>query len=75
MCVRTCVYLCKCVSVCVRDCLYLHVCVCVSLYKLTIRRELVPLEEGDTQDVLIQVLNEELAVEVPLGVERVVERA
>lgn len=39
--------------------------------RLTVRGELVPLKHGDTQDVLLQVLDEELTVGIPLGVESV----
>lgn len=39
---------------------------------LTIGGELVPLEDGDAQNILVQVLNEELTVEVPLGVDCVI---
>lgn len=39
----------------------------------TVWRELVPVEHGETQHILVQVLNEELAVEVPLGVQCVLE--
>ena len=35
---------------------------------------MVTLEDGDAKDVLVQVSNEELEVEVPYGVERVVLR-
>lgn len=37
----------------------------------TVGGELVPVEHGETQHVLVQVLDEELAVEVPLGVQGV----
>lgn len=43
----------------------------INVHTLTIGWELVPVKHGDTQDILIQVLNEELAVEVPLGVQGV----
>lgn len=42
---------------------------------LTVWRELVLLEHGDAQHVLVEVLDEELAVEVPLGVEGVADGA
>lgn len=38
---------------------------------LTVRCELVLLEHADAQHVLVHVIDEELAVEVPLGVEGV----
>lgn len=40
---------------------------------LTIRRELVPLKHGNTQHLLLQVSDEELAVGVPLGVQSVLD--
>lgn len=40
---------------------------------LTIGGELVPLEHRDAQHVLLQVLDEELAVGIPLGVEGVLD--
>lgn len=39
----------------------------------TIRGELVPLEHRDAQHVLLQVLDEELAVGIPLGIEGVLD--
>lgn len=42
---------------------------------LTVRRELVFLEDGETEDVLVQVPDEELAVEVPLRVQGVADGA
>lgn len=45
-------------------------CVCPS-HPLTVWRELVFLEHGDAQDILVEVFNEELAVKVPLWVQRV----
>lgn len=39
---------------------------------LAIWRELIPLEHGDAQDVLIQVFDEELTAEVPFRVDRVI---
>lgn len=39
----------------------------------TVWRKLVSVEHGETQHVLVQVLNKELAVEVPLGVQCVLE--
>lgn len=51
-------------------------CVCAStVHQLTIRRELVLLEHSDAQDVLIEVFDEELAVEVPLWVQSVADRS
>lgn len=44
-------------------------------YLPTIWWELVFLEHSDTQDVLVKVLDEELTVEVPLGVESVTDRS
>lgn len=41
---------------------------------LTVRRELVPLEHGDAENLLLQVLDEELAVGIPLGIQRVLDR-
>ena len=41
---------------------------------LTIRWKLVPFKNGDAEDVLVKVFNVKLTVEVPLGVQRVVER-
>lgn len=37
--------------------------------RLTVRGELVPLKHSDTQDVLLQILDEELTVGIPLGVQ------
>lgn len=37
----------------------------------TVWRELVPFKDGHAQDVLLQVLDEKLAVGVPLGIQRV----
>lgn len=48
-------------------------CVCVCARSLTVRRELVPLKHGDTQHILLQVLDKELTVGVPLGVESVLQ--
>lgn len=42
-----------------------------NVHTLTVRRELIPVKHGDTEDILIQILNEELAVKVPLGVQGV----
>lgn len=42
-----------------------------NVHALTVRRELIPVKHGDTEDILIQILNEELAVKVPLGVQGV----
>lgn len=41
---------------------------------LAIGRELVPLEDGDAQDILVQVFDEELTAEVPFRVDGVVLR-
>lgn len=41
---------------------------------LTVRRELIPLEHGDAQDVLVQVFDEELTAEVPFWVDGVILR-
>lgn len=42
--------------------------------RLTVWRELVPLKHGDAENLLLQVLDEELAVGIPLGVQRVLDR-
>lgn len=47
-------------------CMYI---VCV--WNPTVGRELVPLKDGEAEDILMQVFDEEVAVEVPFGVERV----
>lgn len=41
-------------------------------HALAVGRELIPLEHGDAQDVLVQVFDEELTAEVPFRVDRVV---
>lgn len=41
---------------------------------LTVWRELVPLEHGDAEDLLLQVSDEELAVGIPLGIQGVLDR-
>ncbi len=46
-------------------------CVCGAMWNPTVGGELVPLKDGEAEDVLIQVFDEEVAVEVPFGVERV----
>lgn len=40
---------------------------------LTIWRKLVSVEHGETEHVLVQILDEELAIEIPLGVQCVLE--
>ena len=65
----------RCCRLSVRACVRACVCVCVrATGPPTVGGELVLLEHGDAQDVLVEVPDEELAVEVPLGVERVAER-
>lgn len=42
--------------------------------QLTIRRKLVSFKDGDAEDVLVNIFDVKLTVEVPLGVQSVVER-